>query len=212
VSMASMIRRELLRLDFQLKNIFAVTEIEAGDIANNLSYIDFNAILEDAKDAVSYIIEEKEVEFIIENNLDEKFVSDRNKFYMILVNLLSNAVEFSYPKENISIHVRNDDSTTYIEVTNHGEGMENVVKNEVYNRFTQFHVGDTRESSGLGLGLSVVRSFVDSLEGEVDYSCEKGVTKFWVILPMITENSDNNVDSDDVFFDDFDDDGDTVSL
>ena len=206
-TMSQMMHLELLRLDFHLKNIFSATEIEAGEIANDFSTIDVESLFNDTLDTFQYLIKDKNLTVELDKQTDETLVSDTQKLYMILLNLVSNACEFSYPDNAVNLVVKSTPEAFLITVEDRGEGIKIEDKKEIYNRFTQFHSGETRPYSGLGLGLSVTRAFVEALDGEIDYESQKGHTVFTVTLPKIDPaTASNSIGANEFMFDDFGDD------
>jgi len=69
-SISEMMEMELLRLDFQLKNIFAATEIEAGETANHFSLVNFRTVFDDAMASFPYLVEEKKLQVTLESLSD----------------------------------------------------------------------------------------------------------------------------------------------
>jgi signal transduction histidine kinase len=205
--MTIMMRSELQRMDFMLKNIFATTEIEAGEIANDFTKIAVIDLLQEIIDSLHYVISDKELTIDIQIPDDFHFICDRQKLFLILLNLLSNACEFSYPQKHPNIVMRVEAENIVILVEDFGEGIKTDSHKKVYNRFAQFHKGETRAVSGLGLGLSVVREYVSTLNGEIAFKSESGHTTFSVTVPNIDESDiEGGVGMDDLFFDDFGDD------
>lgn len=205
-TMSQMMHLELLRLDFHLKNIFSATEIEAGEIANDFSVIDIQGIYNDVLESFRYLIEEKQLTVELEMESTSTLVADAQKIYMIMLNLVSNACEFSYEGKEVHVSFKELKENFTLEVEDFGEGIFVEDSKDVYNRFTQFHKGETRPYSGLGLGLSVARALVEALDGDIDYSSEKGHTTFTVYLPKRDlEDASTSLGSNEFMFDDFDD-------
>lgn len=205
-TMSQMMHLELLRLDFHLKNIFAATEIEAGEIANDFSVINVEGIYNDVMESFRYLIQDKKltVSFTDENTSD--CVADAQKVYLVMLNLISNACEFSYEEKEVFVRFKELKENFCLEVEDFGEGIFVEDRKEVYNRFTQFHKGETRPYSGLGLGLSVAREMIEAMDGDIDYVSEKGHTTFTVYLPKRElEDASKSLGSNEFMFDDFDD-------
>lgn len=205
---ANMINLELLRLDFQLKDIFAATEIEAGEIANDLSIVNFKSIFEEVLNSFKYLISDKRLTVDLKKCDDGEFVSDANKIYLILLNLISNACEFSYPDSKVSVALVRSEENYLISVEDSGEGINVEHAKEIYHRFTKFTSGKTRAHAGLGLGLSVVRALVEALDGEITFDSEEGYTIFRVVLPIISLDAakSSSQGGNEFLFDDFGDD------
>lgn len=206
-SIAQMMHMEVLRLDFQIKNIIAANEIEAGETKNYISKVDIESVIYDVQKTFKYIIEEKSLNIIIENELNgQNTFSDAHKLELIFSNLLSNACEFSFPNKDIIIRIFIENEKLCVSIKDFGEGILVEQKHAVYNRFARFSQGLTRALTGLGLGLAVVKGMIEVLEGEVDYTTEIGKsTTFLVTLPLLQEGEDSSIGANEFFFDDFDD-------
>lgn len=207
-----MLHKEALELDFQIRNIIAASEIEAGKTESYITRVNFESIYNDVKNAFGYLIEEKELNISFENNTNMSIYIDAGKIYLVLLNLLSNSCEHSYKNGNISVSVKNDDEYLYIKVQDDGEGINVDNKLLVYNRFAQFNSGTNRLKNGLGLGLSVVKGELESMGGEIDYESKPGDTLFFIKIPLSSRGCDNHCGiggANDILFDDF---GDAVEM
>ena len=94
------------------------------------------------------------------------FVADAKRVRQILFNLLSNAVGFSSPGQTIRVSARKTASDVVLEVADQGRGIPPEVLARVFERFESHTLG-TRHR-GVGLGLSIVRSFVELHGGRID--------------------------------------------
>ncbi len=201
-----LINMEIRKLDFYFKNIFAATEIEAGEIANYYSAVNFKNVFEDVLYSLKYLTEDKnlQVEFI--DNCKYKIISDSEKIYLILLNLISNGCEHSYPNTRVIITLDCDEKCFYVEVKDFGEGINIDFKKEIFNRFTKYSSGKTRAQVGLGLGLSVALGEAEALDGTIDFVSNEGETTFIVKIPKVNEeliSIDSSESSNELFFDNF---------
>ncbi|MDR2152505.1 MAG: HAMP domain-containing histidine kinase [Helicobacteraceae bacterium] len=201
-AIADKINIELLRLDFELTNIFAATEIEEGKINNAYSSINFSDIFQKAHNALRYLIKEKKLAVLLSACEDSGFVADERKIYVILINLLSNACEFSYFESNVIVELKKLENDFLISVTDFGEGVHVQYAAQAYCRFAQFSGGKTRSRQGLGLGLSVARGFCEAMDGAIDFESKEGQTIFRVKFPIANKSGASDPNRGDLF-DDF---------
>ena len=187
LNLSDMMKKELLKLDFSLKNIFSASEIEAGEIANDYSVVKIKAIFDETVDYFSSIIKEKSLTLKYVNKCDEKIIADSQKLDIILLNLISNACEYSYPDAKVLVTLLCDEKNYIIEVEDEGEGVYKEHTKEIYNRFAHFETGKTRANAGLGLGLSVTRGMVEALDGSIDNITRDSKTIFIVKIKKIDE-------------------------
>jgi signal transduction histidine kinase len=100
------------------------------------------------------------------------FIADGKRVRQILFNLLSNAVSFSSPGQIVTVRARKSDQEVVLEVCDQGRGIPPEVVTRVFERFESHALG-TRHR-GVGLGLSIVRSFVELHGGSVELDSEPG--------------------------------------
>lgn len=100
----------------------------------------------------------------------------------ILINLLSNAIKYSAKKISLQIN-GNSDYTTII-VEDEGIGISDADQKHLFERF--FRAKDVINIQGTGLGLNIVKKYVEELNGEIHFTSELGVgTLFKIDLPII---------------------------
>jgi signal transduction histidine kinase len=188
-AIGSMMRSELSYLDFSLKNIFAASEIEYGEMGNDFARITPQDVAQEAIEYFEHIIKEKSLTLKVENTIEGKMVTDGQKLYLILLNLISNACEYSYPNSKINIIFAEENDTYILRVEDFGEGIYEEHSKNIYNRFYKHNTGKTRPGQGLGLGLSVVKEIAESLDGSIDHFSEDDKTVFLVKIAHIDDAS-----------------------
>lgn len=188
-NLSQMMKMELLKLDFSLKNIFSASEIEAGETANDYSIVNIKEIVDEVISYFSYLVDEKSLHVKYICNCDSEIISDAQKINIILLNLISNACEYSYENSTINVIIDCDDTHYSITVEDSGEGISQDHAKNIYNRFSHFESGQTRRTAGLGLGLSVTRGMAEALEGSIDNITKDGKTIFIVSIPKIDKET-----------------------
>ncbi len=109
-------------------------------------------------------------------------ISDRDRVWQVLHNLLSNAVRYT---EAGTITIRasaGDNQTIRIEIEDTGPGIKPADTARIWER----HARASTVAQGLGLGLAIVRSLVLALGGQVGFESTLGQGScFWVVLPLL---------------------------
>ena len=110
--------------------------------------------------------------------------SDEEKLYSILQNLISNAINFTPDGGDVLIALKHrSDHEIIIEVKDNGIGIEEEEQQKVFERFYQVSRGNTA-NRGMGIGLTIVKDFVEILNGSIELNSEVGVgTTISIILP-----------------------------
>jgi len=117
---------------------------------------------------------------------DETVIGDRTRLIQAFVNLLDNAIKFSPPGGVVRVvgEANGDDAIVRVEDTGHGIASEFLPL--VFERFRQEDGSKTRSHGGLGLGLALVKSFIEAHKGTVEAeSAGQGQgSRFTVRLPL----------------------------
>lgn len=119
-------------------------------------------------------------------------LGDENRIRQVVANLLGNARRFTAEDSPIELRigVESAESMGWIEVVDHGEGVPDQIKDQIFQRFWRADTSRARETGGTGLGLSIVASIVDALNGHVAViDTPGGGATFRVSLPLAREAS-----------------------
>ena len=109
---------------------------------------------------------------------------DRDKFDKILLNLVINAIKFTPSSGTIEVKVVAEDDRLRLSVEDTGVGIPPEVLPRIFERFWQVDSSSTRKFQGAGIGLALVRSLTEAMDGEVSVRSKVGHgTTFTVNLP-----------------------------
>ena len=110
---------------------------------------------------------------------------DEARLLQVMSNLLSNAVKYGCKNDCINIDFQDMKNKIRITVTDHGAGIPNKNKDDLFEKFTQIHSRDKEVVKGTGLGLNIIKSIIEKHDGIVSYeSSKKNGTAFYIILPL----------------------------
>jgi signal transduction histidine kinase len=114
--------------------------------------------------------------------------TDSNLLKHVVVNLISNAIKFSPENSTIDIISEIENDTTSLKIIDQGMGIPKSDQVHLFERF--FRASNVTNIQGTGLGLHIVRRYVDLLKGTIQYSSEleKGST-FTITLPSKMMNN-----------------------
>ncbi len=116
---------------------------------------------------------------------------DRNFLAQILENLLSNALKFSYPGSRVFVRLRTDGAWLYLEVQDEGPGLSAADQARLFGKFQRLSAWPTGGEPSSGLGLSIVKKYVELMQGKVWCKSEKGKGATFVVqLPLLGEMGD----------------------
>lgn len=173
-SIAKMIYLEAFTLDFQLQNIFVAAELEAGEADPAFASVDVSTIIDRVVESLEYQINEKAITVKADRQKPLTFSTDARMVRLILANLLGNAVEFGAEAGHVTMGAKVIDDHLVIKVEDDGAGIPEGDQSAIFDRFCQLDSGTTKNHRGHGLGLSIVKSLVDILGGDLALDSRQG--------------------------------------
>ena len=183
---AEVIERNGIMLSKLVSDVLDISRIAAGKTRINRRRCDIVAVLDAALDIIRPAADAKGVRLERDIPVDTALaVVDPDRIQQVMWNLLTNAVRFTPRGGRITVGLRLNPSELVVSVADTGTGIEPSVLPHVFQRFRQGEPGTGRDHGGLGLGLALVRHFVELHGGRVTASSEgpgRGAT-FVVMLP-----------------------------
>jgi signal transduction histidine kinase len=174
--------RRLDRLQFAVNNVNEIIQsvrllqaIDEGKAALALERVDLTAMIDTAQKLFSERFKEKNIRLDIAAPQGPPcMVMVEPKIFCnhVLSNLLSNAVKFSYPGSAISINVERRGEEISVSVIDHGVGIPRHLLDTLFQRNTNALRSGTKGESGTGLGLFVVKNFVELFKGRIEISSQ----------------------------------------
>lgn len=190
-SMTAVIYHEAFDLDFQLKNIFAAAELEAGDMGMSISRVDVATLVRGQIAAFDHKAAERKIALVFacpSSGTDGSitFTTDPDKLQRVLANLLANAIEFNREGKHVTITTGRSGDQLMISIADEGIGIPEQDRRRVFDRFVQLDSGVRKRHKGHGLGLSITKALVETLGGTIALTGAEGSgCIFTVFLPEL---------------------------
>ncbi|KNY23323.1 PAS domain-containing sensor histidine kinase [Methylobacterium sp. ARG-1] len=170
-----------------INDILDLASIDAGSLELQREEVDVQSTIEAAVRGIEDRLAESHITLALDVPEDIGSVhADGKRVRQILFNLLSNAVGFSDAGQRVEVRARREAHDLILSVRDHGRGMPPEIADSVFNRFESHTLG-TRHR-GVGLGLSIVRSFVELHGGRVHLETAPGagtqVTCTFPLFPL----------------------------
>lgn len=180
------VKQNCFRLLRLINNLIDLSKISSGYMNIRLENHNIVNIVESVTLSVADYVKEKEIELIFDTDVEEKIMAcDVDKIERIILNLLSNAIKFTKPGDKIMVSVFDKNDKILISVKDTGIGIPKEKLDIIFERFEQVESSLSRNKYGSGIGLSLVKSFVEMQEGKIDIKSEVGVgTEFLIKLPV----------------------------
>lgn len=202
--MVDMIRRSGQTLERLVSDILDVAKIEAGQMTIQPQAFDLVALLDGLLDVTRLRAKDKGVGVRLERSpaATGGFLGDSVRISQVLSNLLSNAVKFT-DRGEVIVRVDLDepgdghDALLRVEVEDTGVGFDADKADMIFQRFSQADSTITRRFGGSGLGLSISKTLVDMMGGEISARSSPGAgSVFKVMLPLNRANLEPSAESD----------------
>jgi PAS domain S-box-containing protein len=182
-----------------INNVLDLSKIEAGKMELHPEGFPVEDVLIEVKQLMSSLAGKKNIEITYtKEETIGKVYADKTKLKQILYNLLSNAVKFTPKGGTIDVKVKNAGNMVRFSVQDSGIGISSEDMKKLFTPFTQLDSAENRQYEGSGLGLTLVKKFVELHNGTLEVESEPGKgTKFIFDLaikedPREKENKDND--------------------
>lgn len=138
-----------------------------------------------------YFENSADLNYSVEINQVEEFVSDKSRIRFILNNLLSNAIKYQDPEKSekfIKISANVSAAELQLTLEDNGIGIDIESQSQIFDIYYR----GTNLSNGTGIGLYIVKEAVDLLEGHIELISEIGKgTKFMITIPNLISSKEN---------------------
>jgi PAS domain S-box-containing protein len=175
-----------------IEDILDVSRIITGKLSLSVTQVNLALVVEAALDAVRLAADAKEIRLEWALDPDVGPVSgDPGRLQQVVWNLVSNAIKFTPRGGVVNVRLASIESQAEIRVSDTGKGISSDFLPYVFERFRQADSTSTRQHSGLGLGLAIVRHLVEMHGGTVSADSEgegRGAT-FILRMPLIAGRS-----------------------
>ena len=109
---------------------------------------------------------------------------DKHILKNVLINLLSNAIKYSEEGDPIEIFTHLENGLLKLQIVDHGIGIPEKEQQHLFQRF--FRANNAMNIQGTGLGLNIVKKYVDIMRGRIEFKSQKGKgSTFTVYLPNL---------------------------
>jgi signal transduction histidine kinase len=183
--MTQMLEQNGLRLLKLIDDLLDLVRFDTGHADINRQSTPIKAHIEGLMRSLRHLAEQDRVALLWQTTTDcESVRLDRDKFDKILLNLVINAIKFTPSGGTIEVKVNVTEALLRLTVEDTGVGIPPEVLPRIFERFWQVDSSSTRKFQGAGIGLALVRSLTEAMDGHVKVDSRLGHgTIFTVELP-----------------------------
>lgn len=206
IKMAKGSAYEMLNL---VDQVLSYTELQAGNFIIKAAAINLPELLDKINSTMQPLCADKDIDFSIENNPRNPkiIIADKKRLFQAINPILDNALKFTERGHiSLSVQVKYVDKqySLLIKIEDSGIGIAENKRNDILDAFTQGDGSSSRQFSGLGIGLSLVKALCTQLSGSIHVSSEENYgTLIEISLPIevpqqITPTNTQNISSNEI--------------
>lgn len=156
------------RLNALVENVLIATRLEDSNYKLFLENINLSEFLKSELEKISkhYQLDKKH-ELILQLQPNINFNADTFAFISILTNLYENAIKYSGAEPLIKVTLTQNDSKIELLFADNGNGIEEVERTKIFEKFYRVGNEETRKNKGTGLGLFIVKQLVQNHNGSI---------------------------------------------
>jgi signal transduction histidine kinase len=165
-----------------LNTLMDISEAETGAMKLELQRVNVCDVLKDIVEVYNYIAEDRGLSLQTQCAQDLWSMADPTRLYQIISNLLENALKYTARGGRIEVEAKARDTGVLVAVRDTGIGIGEKDLPRIWDR--SYRCDQSRSQAGLGLGLSLVKAFVEAHKGHVEVSSQPGEgSTFSILLP-----------------------------
>ncbi len=168
-----LINKSLNRMNSLVSKMLEIRVLESSSLKPNYSSVDLKQVTEQVISAQKIQSDNKKIQIVTDLDAVVAFL-DRSLIIQIIDNLLSNAIKFSNHQTKVHVTLKENNQTVRLEIDDEGPGILEEDKPKLFQKFQKLHARPTGGESSTGLGLSIVKKYVEAMNGRVWCESEFG--------------------------------------
>jgi signal transduction histidine kinase len=187
-SYQEMIDRSLERIKGMrslIMDLLDLTKIESGLPVQRMQPVEISSIARMSMDTMRPYAIQKDVDLYLNSKEKVMMEADPNEIEIIFNNLISNAVKYNKTGGRVDVFIKEKKDAVEIKVSDSGIGMTEEERSTLFQDFVRIKNQKTRNITGSGLGLSIMKKIVDMYHGEIKVQSvpDQGST-FTILFPL----------------------------
>ncbi len=172
------------RLARTMQEILDISHFSSGTYEVKMETIDVGALIKEHTDNTLDQAKAKGLQFLIDLPVQELLATtDPYCLNQTISHLLDNAVKYTL-EGHVSVKLQKTDAGTEIRIEDSGPGMDDEMQRSIFMAFNQGSIGHSKQYQGIGLGLSLVRVYLDTIGATVDLDSVIGDgSRFKITIP-----------------------------
>lgn len=176
------LQRKSYRLRSMIQDLFDLSKATSGNLSVEFAELNFTKLIQQTMADMQESIEASGLQFRCNLLEQVHIMSDGNRLYRVLQNLINNAINYSMEGSRVYLNLDVIDDHAVFSIKNMSRDELNFTKEQVMERF--FRGDQSRSSEGSGLGVAIANSFVDVCGGEFDINIDADLFCATIRIPV----------------------------
>ncbi len=172
------------QMSLLVNRLLELAKLDAGVIRIRPSRFDLSELARECASVVRQLAQAKHVSLAVHVPDSLVVEADADKLYEIISNLLSNAVEYNREGGRIDLTLKPGAEGVTLIVADTGIGISPEVQQRIFERFYRADPSRQADAPHCGLGLSIVKSYLDLMQGTIRVRSDERGTEFEIELPI----------------------------
>ena len=178
----SRIKTSVKNLTEILNDFLSLERLESGSLDPQIVEVSIPDIIEESVEQMNGLLKADQEVIVNKKLVKNQIDTDPRLLKNIIINLLSNAIKYSPDGKEVFFDFKLDEKEMYIEIRDQGIGIPESEQKNLFQRF--FRAGNAVNIQGTGLGLHIVKKYVELLGGNISLESKEQIgTTIKVLIP-----------------------------
>ncbi|MEZ4846783.1 MAG: ATP-binding protein [Bdellovibrionota bacterium] len=158
-----------------VSKLLKLSKLESRARSVQVSTIDVEKTIREVEKKFEAIMRRQNIELkydVAAGNL--QIQTDSNLFELVTENLLENAIKYSKPQNNIYVQISKGEDDVKVQIRDEGIGIPAQDLPRVFERFFRSHNAESHTHDGIGIGMAMVKSAMETLQGNIQVLSDQG--------------------------------------
>ncbi len=172
------------RLDQMIDGLILLSKSDSSQVELKIVPLRLDLLVKNIGDLFQVLAEQKNISFIMDPFQEVMVMGDKMRLQQLFTNLIDNAIKFT-SEGTVRITMEKNEEEVFVEIRDTGIGIPKEEKEMIFKRFYRMDKSRSRETGGVGLGLSIAEWIAHAHHGKIEVKSEvnQGST-FTISLPL----------------------------
>lgn len=173
-----------IRLNDTINTLLTLSRMESGKLHSDPVDINTKSFFSDVAGELAPLISQKKLSVKIDIDDKMKVIADKFMLHEVVSNLLSNSIRYTNEGGEISFGCNTNEKETTCSIVDNGIGIPDGQKDKIFDKFFRAENALNKVPDGSGLGLNLVKQFVEKWGGKIWFESDEGKgTTFYFTIP-----------------------------